>query len=124
MNTQAKVIRDGKVAVLISPPFGAGWSTWGEDGNSQRLWRLYAPEVVAWVEAGKPGGLDGLERLAARRGGDAYCGGGPYLEIRWLPIGTKFRVTEYDGSEKVELADDIEWDIASADPVQATEGDA
>ena len=26
-----KVIRDGKVAVIISPGFGAGWSTWADD---------------------------------------------------------------------------------------------
>ena len=23
-----KVVRDGKVAVLVSPGYGAGWSTW------------------------------------------------------------------------------------------------
>ena len=51
-----------------------------------------------------------------------YCGGGMDLEIQWLPIGTKFRVTEYSGSEGIELADEIEWYIASADPVQATDG--
>ena len=26
-----KLIRDGKVAVLISPEYGAGWSTWNYD---------------------------------------------------------------------------------------------
>jgi len=26
-----KYIRDGKVAVLYSPGFGAGWSTWNDD---------------------------------------------------------------------------------------------
>lgn len=26
-----KLIRDGKVAVLVSPGFGAGWSTWNGD---------------------------------------------------------------------------------------------
>jgi len=30
-----RVIRDGRVAVVYSPGFGAGWSTWahGEHGN-------------------------------------------------------------------------------------------
>ena len=120
MNTQAKVVRDGKVAVLVSPGCGAGWSTWFAGTADMRAWYLFAPEVVAWVEAGKPGGLARLEELA----GSAYCGGGMDLEIEWLPIGTKFRVTEQNGSEEIELADDMEWDIASADPVQATEGDA
>ena len=122
MNTQAKVIRDGKVAVLVSPGYRSPWSAWYEISPCRRLWCLYAPEVVAWVEAGKPGGLSRLEELA----GSAYCGGGMDLEIQWLPIGTKFRVIEHDGSEELELADDIEWDIASADPIQSqgAEGDA
>ena len=28
-----KVIRDGKVAVVVSPGFGAGWSTWAFRGE-------------------------------------------------------------------------------------------
>ena len=112
------------MAVLVSPGGGAGWSTWFAGPASLGAWCLFAPEVVAWVEAGKPGGLALLRELvdAHPSAGAMYCGGGMDLEIQWLPIGTKFRVTEYSGSEGIELADEIEWYIASADPVQATDG--
>jgi len=29
-----------------------------------------------------------------------------------LPVGTAFRIHEYDGSESVEIRDDIQWTIA------------
>ena len=45
-----KVIRDGKVAVLVSPEFGAGWSTWADNAEVA----MFDPEVVAWVERGEP----------------------------------------------------------------------
>ena len=46
-----RVVRDGRVAVLVSPGFGAGWSTWADRELRERL--LFDPEVVAWVEGGK-----------------------------------------------------------------------
>lgn len=100
-----KVVRDGKVAVLYSPGFGAGWSTWGEDELRERL--LFDPEVVAWVEGGKVGSLPDLE---AKYGVDHfYDGGASDLEIRWVPLGVRFRVHEYDGSESVVLFDEDDW---------------
>ena len=96
-----KVIRNGNVAVLYSPGYGAGWSTWahGNLGN----WAVFAPEVVEWVEQGKPGGTEGLEEIVKSIHGDScvYCGGGMDLEIEWIPVGTQFKIDEYDGSESV-----------------------
>ena len=38
---------------------------------------------------------------------DVYCGGASNLSIRWIPVGTQFRIEEYDGSEHViELEND------------------
>lgn len=39
---------------------------------------------------------------------DAYS----YLLIRELPAGTKYRIDEYDGNERVFTIDDYEWEIA------------
>lgn len=86
-----KVERDGKVAVLVSPGFGAGWSTWADHGEAA----LFAPDVVAWVEAGKPPDQD-VEQLFAKYG---YLGGLRDVEIEWVPKGSRFRIDEYDGSE-------------------------
>ena len=43
-----KVIRDGKVAVLYSPGYGAGWYSWHDIEDL-----LYDPAVVEMVEKGK-----------------------------------------------------------------------
>ena len=46
-----KVIRDGKVAVLVSPGFGAGWSTWSYVGEEDyRNFMLFDSTLVTMVE--------------------------------------------------------------------------
>ena len=93
-----KVVRDGKVAVLLSPGYGAGWSTWADHKEAA----VFAPEVVAWVEAGKPreAYLENEERWGTEFG---YLGGMDDLEIEWLPVGTRFEIEEYDGSESLRI---------------------
>lgn len=104
-----RVVRDGKVAVLYSPGFGAGWSTWADDSLRERL--LFDPEVVAWVEGGKKGPVPDLE---AKFGDDDYFydGGASDLQVRWVPIGVRFRIHEYDGSESVILETEEDWVVA------------
>lgn len=103
-----KVVRDGRVAVLVSPGFGAGWSTWADRELRERL--LFDPEVVAWVEAGKEGPLPDLEA----KYGDHYFydGGAGDLMIEWVPVGVKFRIHEYDGSESLVRESEEEWVVA------------
>lgn len=91
-----KVIRDGKVAVLYSPDYGAGWSSWidGEDC-------LYCPEIVEAVEKGLK--EDEIVEIAnSVLGEDGYYGGASDLTIEWIPVGTAFRINEYDGNESIE----------------------
>lgn len=106
-----KVIRDGMVAVLYSPGYGAGWSTWAHGLDD---WAVFAPEVVEWVEQGKPGGTDQLEEIVKSVHGDkyAYCGGGMDLEIEWIPAGTQFKIDEYDGAESVSTFCEIKFYVA------------
>ena len=104
-----KVIRDGMVAVLYSPGFGAGWSTWNKEHKNI----VYDPTVVAWVESGKP--EDDLARLEAtleEKYPRCCLGGMRDLEIQWLPLNTWFIVDEYDGSERIVLQEGIVWKIA------------
>ena len=106
-----KVIRDGKVAVLVSPGFGAGWSTWAYSGEEDnRDFMLYDPTLVAMVE--REDSVEAIESYVTSKHPDTYCGGADDLTIQWLPVGTAFRIHEYDGSESVEIRDDIEWNIA------------
>lgn len=96
-----RVIRNGYVAVLISPGFGTGWSTW----NPEYKQCLFDPVVVDWVENGKKGEppLDHYDE------DHFYSGGAHQLTIKWVPIGTKFVVNEYDGSESLEMEQDISF---------------
>lgn len=96
-----KVVRDGLVAVCYSPTFGAGWSTWNEEYENIAL---FHPKIVQWIEGGKKEDID--EIMQGLIGRDESChnfytGGAKDLRIEWLPVGTPFSVTEYDGSESI-----------------------
>lgn len=101
-----KVIRNGMVAVLVSPGYGAGWYSWNKDHPEC----LFDPTVVAWVEGGKQGSCP---NLAEMHGWDYfYDGGSDDLRIEWIPVGTAFRIEEYDGSERVITQGTYGWQVA------------
>ena len=106
-----KVIRDGMVAVLYSPGFGAGWYTWNLLlDNAEQL--IYDPIIVQILEEQSDNCLDQLLEYIGEEYPDAYTGGVDDLCFAWLPVGTKFRITEYDGSESIETEKSIPWMIA------------
>lgn len=116
-----KVIRDGHVAILYSPGYGAGWSTW----NAGKDWMLYDPYLVDLVEKlNTPEFLDQgpagpralfedivmeIESYCDNKDGEGYYGGAGDLKIKWMPVGTKFYIDEYDGSESVVTEDSLIW---------------
>lgn len=96
-----KIVRNGEVAVAVSFGFGAGWSTWNQvepkvDPTDARYNSLFLEgknkEAAAMLEA---------------EGG--YAGGADDVEIVWVPEGTKFVITEYDGSENLMCVEDFDW---------------
>lgn len=87
-----RVERDGMVAVIVSGGFGAGWSTWADESEAA----VFAPDVVAWIEAGKPDDNETIEAFGKKYG---HTGGLYQAGIEWLPKGTQFIIDEYDGSE-------------------------
>ena len=103
-----KVIRNGQVAILVSPQYGAGWSTWCD--VNQRETALFDKRLIEAAEAG----VKDIEPLAEEIFGDNYfyCGGWCDIKIEWLPIGTRFRIDEYDGSETLRLLDSYETFVA------------
>ena len=106
-----KVIRDGKVAVLVSPGYGAGWSTWAWRGEEDyRDFMLFDPTLVTMVERGDS--VDAIETYVTAVHPHTCCFGADDLTIEWLPVGTAFRIHEYDGSESVEIRDEMDWKIA------------
>jgi hypothetical protein len=88
--------------VLISPGYGAGWSTWeGADlATDPRLIKAFERGISALE----------MQELCADLGyGDVYMGGFKNLTIVEVPKGTIFRIKEYDGFESIEVFDDSDW---------------
>jgi hypothetical protein len=100
-----KVIREGQIAVLYSPEYGAGWYTW----NTEYPDMMFDPTVVNYVLEGK---VDQIKAYATLKWPDAYIGGLDDLRIQWLPEGTAFRIQEHDGFESVEIKEEVNWQIA------------
>jgi hypothetical protein len=94
MNTP-KVVRDGMVAVLVSPGYGAGWSTW----SSKPQEMMFNPEMVYAVET--EAGPFELEWLSMQIFPDQYTGGASTLTIEWVPEGTEFYISDHDGFERL-----------------------
>lgn len=97
-----KVIRNGKVAVLISPDFGAGWYTW----NQEHKQLLFDSKLVEMVEQNRRSEIT-EEWVKENLGIDIYTGGARDLTIVWLDEGTDFEVEEYDGSESLRTIEDL-----------------
>lgn len=96
-----KIIRDGMVAVAVSGGFGAGWSTWNDiDPMDARFNQLFLD-----------GKVDEVVRICDEED-LGYAGGAEDVEIVWVPVGTRFHITEYDGAESLETIDDINWRTA------------
>lgn len=104
-----KLIRDGKVAVLYSPGYGAGWSTWND--NEFKEFLLFDVGLVELVLNKE---LDKIDNYIKEKFGDKYvCTiGAEDLDVEWIPVGTEFRVTEYDGYESIEYMGEIDYFVA------------
>ena len=100
-----KVVRDGKVAVLVSPGFGAGWYTW----NLQHPELVFLPRVVEMVL--NQVDYHEIEAYVQSIYGedDIYVGGAHDLVVEWVPVGAEFQIEEYDGSESLRLKDSQDW---------------
>ena len=115
-----KVERDGEIAVLYSPGYGAGWYSW----NTRFPDCLFSPEIVQFLEALKALNLPPREKEQARIDGIApiakklfgeefYSGGAKNLRIQWVPKGCYFSVVEREGSEQIETMEiSDEWILA------------
>ena len=97
-----KLSQDGKVAVLYSPGFGAGWYTW----NMTQPEILFDPNIVKFVEKEE---WDNCKAYVELRYPDIYAGGLMDLEVAWLPEGTQFIINEYDGSESIQINESTNW---------------
>ncbi len=101
-----RCVRDGRVAVLVSPGFGAGWFSWH---GIESL--LFDPAVVKLVESDAE--VSVIQQYCVEvYGYKPYYGGAEDLVVRWVPVGTRFRISEYDGSESLVLESEDQWVVA------------
>lgn len=108
-----KVVRDGQVAVLYSPGFGAGWSTWaGSEYQHDCLFDSWIVDVIVNSNYELEEKLQRIEAYCALKYPGMYLGGLADLTVEWVPEGAAFRVDEYDGSESIEIRDQTQWIIA------------
>lgn len=108
-----KVKRNGKVAVLYSPGFGAGWSTWMGDDHAAVL--LYHPKIVQLVEENKRDEItnDLCKEILGLPAEDYVCTlGSMDLEIKWVEEGCRFEINDYDGSESIHIIGDRSYNVA------------
>ena len=103
-----KVIRDGKVAVLYSPGYGAGWSSWWHSNDVPKEFAVFDKSLVEAVERGDSYGKV-EEMLKEKFPGQYLCLLGWPVKIKWLPVGTQFRIDEYDGSESVVTVENLSF---------------
>lgn len=124
MNKEKKLrkeIRNGLVAVLYSPGYGAGWSTWNgirDAVSDEEL--IFEPQIVALTiqrdleEITADQHFELVEAYCNQTWGEnaVYCGGVRDLEVLWIPEGTLFKINEYDGSESIEYKENDYWMVA------------
>ena len=103
-----KLIQDGNVAVLYSPGYGAGWSTWQHDeGVAEFL--LFDRRLVEAAKA--EASEDEVGAFLATIFVDHHINTGGWEQIvtQWVPVGTKFQIEEYDGSESLVLFNQVKF---------------
>lgn len=98
--------------ILISPTFGAGWTTWASDEISKKIMLNWVPIVKALEAGDGPLGIDHpavvsmLLKIQKKGGTKPYLGGLEDLEV--CRVNGRVRIFEYDGSETVEAEGDFE----------------
>ena len=105
-NPMNKLIKDGKVAVLISGGYGSGWYTW----NLEYPDMMFDSTIAEMVLAEKS--HDEIETVATMKWPDGYLGGIDGLCVEWVDQGDEFIIEEYDVNETLSLKNNIKWFVA------------
>jgi hypothetical protein len=92
-----KYIKDNKVAVIISPGYGSGWSTWA--APEYREYLIFDMELAKLILGGKQ---EEAKKIVKEKYPEVYVGS-QVLTVTWVDCGEKFLIREYDGSESIEF---------------------
>ncbi len=101
--------KDGQIAVLYSPGYGAGWSTWNNE-EWKPLLTTHRDIVRAVIKGDTKKAGEIAKKLIhkAVNNNETYVCvlGADDLKVRWLDKGTQFEINEYDGSESIHVIGD------------------
>lgn len=113
---------NGEIAVLISPGYGAGWSTWNYselcyDKRVVEFWMEHADDEEYLCKLAKVNYDDAfrkeIDKMFESWGyREVYYGGFNQIQIVWMRKGSVFRVAEYDGAEHIEMFNEAGWLVA------------
>jgi hypothetical protein len=104
METAQKVIRDGKVAIVHSADYGSSLFS----AFSKREELLFSPALVELVESGGEITPEFIMReFGIDVSGKEWGGFAVNLQVTYLPVGTKFYISEEDGKETIITAADL-----------------
>jgi len=96
-----KIIKDGKVAVLISENYGTGFYSYGAP-----IQAIFDPKLVELV---KLEDFDGAVKYVETNYPGVTTLGIIDLQIAWIDEGEEFIINEYDGFEVIQLKSKTEW---------------
>lgn len=102
--------KNGKIKILISPGYGAGWSTWNNDSINLAVDK----RIVDFFELhGKNIERQKLVDFLKNIGyDDVYVGGWKDIVIKTIKPNERFIINEYDGSESlIKFTDDNVWEL-------------
>jgi hypothetical protein len=100
-NNMEKVIKDGKVAVLISNDWSSGFHTYGAP-----LEAIFNPQLVELIENKNYNeAMEFIKKTYPNVSGYDITG----LCVEWVEEGREFYITEYDGLESIVYKDEIKW---------------
>lgn len=99
-----KLIIDGKTAVMFSPGFGAGWSSWS--ANERAAHKCMDKDLAEAVLARDH---EKMAAIAKEKWPEDYAGGLHDLCVEWVPTGSFFEVHEYDGNESLRVLGQIDF---------------
>ena len=110
-------------AVLVSSGFGAGWSSWNkpEFAYDRRIVEWYlrhnSQEFCNKVKvysffsdaSETPEHAEARKFFSSLGYNNVYFGGYRSDMLHWVPVGSSWRIKEYDGSESIEYRDSSDW---------------
>lgn len=108
-------------AVLVSPGFGAGWSTWDNaclayDKRIVEFWlahkdnREWMESVNIMFNANSPAHEEAVSFFKSIGYHSCpYMGGFSSIKLHWVPVNSKWRIEEYDGAESLVFEENYTW---------------